>query len=154
MRYPVTEKLEIIRVVEQSALPVRRTLAHLGIPRATFYRWCEQVRAGGPEALADKPSRPDRVWDRIPNDMRGRIVDLALAEPELSPRELAQQVTRGTLCESRKYGRMRRICAGDLARICRPLPLTVRSFRISSSTRRSVRAGAGDAHDLAPALSF
>jgi transposase-like protein len=39
MRYPAAEKLEIIRLVEQSPLPVRHTLAKLGIPRATFYRW-------------------------------------------------------------------------------------------------------------------
>ena len=36
MRYPASEKLEIIRLVEQSHLPVRRTLEELGIPRATF----------------------------------------------------------------------------------------------------------------------
>ena len=29
MRYPATEKLEIIRLVEQSPLPVRHTLAKL-----------------------------------------------------------------------------------------------------------------------------
>jgi len=39
MRYPAGEKLEIIRLVEQSHLPVRRTLERFGIPRATFYRW-------------------------------------------------------------------------------------------------------------------
>jgi transposase-like protein len=39
MRYAASEKLEIIRLVEQSWLPVRRTLAQLGISRATFYRW-------------------------------------------------------------------------------------------------------------------
>jgi putative transposase len=37
MRYPTAEKLEIIRLVEQSALPVRRTLEKIAIPRATFY---------------------------------------------------------------------------------------------------------------------
>ena len=37
MRYPASEKLEIIRLVEQSHLPVKQTLAKLGIPRATFY---------------------------------------------------------------------------------------------------------------------
>lgn len=31
MRYPASEKLEIIRLVEQSHLPVRRTLEKLGI---------------------------------------------------------------------------------------------------------------------------
>jgi transposase InsO family protein len=89
MRYPAAEKLEIIRLVEQSHLPVRRTLRHLGIPRATFYRWYDLYQSGGPEALEDKPSRPDRVWNRIPDAVRGRILDLALAKPELSPRELA-----------------------------------------------------------------
>ena len=38
MRYPASEKLEIIRLVEQSHLPVRRALEKLGIARATFYR--------------------------------------------------------------------------------------------------------------------
>jgi len=38
MRYPASEKLEIIRLVEQSSLPVRRTLEKIGILRATFYR--------------------------------------------------------------------------------------------------------------------
>jgi hypothetical protein len=38
MRYPAAEKLEIIRLVERSPLPIRRTLAKLVIPRATFYR--------------------------------------------------------------------------------------------------------------------
>ena len=94
MRYPAAEKLEVIRLVEQSHLPVRRTLRHLGIPPATFYRWYERYQAGGgPEALADRPSRPDRVWNRIPDEVRGRLVDLALAEPELSPRELAVRFT-------------------------------------------------------------
>jgi putative transposase len=55
MRYPAAEKLEIIRLVEQSALPVRRTLEKIGIPRATFYRWYDLYRTGGPEAL-DCPS--------------------------------------------------------------------------------------------------
>ena len=49
MRYPASEKLEIIRLVEQSALPVRRTLGTLGIPRATFYRWYDRYSSGGLE---------------------------------------------------------------------------------------------------------
>ena len=93
MRYPAAEKLEIIRLVEQSHLPVRRTLRQLGIPPATFYRWYERFQAGGPEGLADRPSRPDRVWNRIADAERQRIVELALAEPELSPRELAVRFT-------------------------------------------------------------
>ena len=47
MRYPAAEKLEIIRLVEQSSLPVRHTLAKLGIPRASFYRWYDRHSSGG-----------------------------------------------------------------------------------------------------------
>src|SRR3954465_4070763 len=49
MRYPAAEKLEIIRLVEQSHLPVRRVLEQIGIPRSTFYRWCDLYQTGGPE---------------------------------------------------------------------------------------------------------
>ena len=93
MRYPASEKLEIIRLVEQSHLPVRRTLEKLGVSRATFYRWCDLYQTGGPEALEDRSPRPDRVWNRIPDNVRGQIVQLALDEPELSPRELATRFT-------------------------------------------------------------
>jgi putative transposase len=93
MRYPASEKLEIIRLVEQSHLPVRRTLEKLGIPRATFYRWYDLYQTGGPEALDDRSPRPDRVWNRIPDDVRERIRTLALDEPALSPRELAVRFT-------------------------------------------------------------
>ena len=93
MRYPASEKLEIIRLVEQSHLPVRRTLANIGIPRSTFYRWCDQYQTGGPEALDDRSPRPDRVWNRIPDQVRERIVTLALDQSELSPRELAVRFT-------------------------------------------------------------
>ena len=93
MRYPAAEKLEIIQLVEQSHLPVRRSLEQIGIPRSTFYRWCDLYQTGGPEALDDCSPRPDRVWNRIPDDVRARIVTLALDEPELSPRELAVRFT-------------------------------------------------------------
>ena len=93
MRYPASEKLEIIGLVEQSHLPANRTLEKLGIPRATFYRWYDLCQTGGPEALNDRSPRPDRVWNRIRDDVRERIRKLALDEPALSPRELAVRFT-------------------------------------------------------------
>ena len=93
MRYPASEKAEIIQLVEQSHLPAKRTLDKLGIPRATFYRWYDRYREGGPEALADHRSRPDRVWNRIPDNVRRQIIALALELPELSPRGLAVRFT-------------------------------------------------------------
>ncbi len=93
MRYPASEKAEIIRLVEASHLPARRTLEKLGIPRATFYRWYDRYLTGGIEALCDHRSRPDRVWNRIPDPIRAEIVELALRETDLSPRELAVRFT-------------------------------------------------------------
>jgi len=93
MRYSASEKLEIIRLVEKSHLPVRRTLDKLGIPAATFYRWYDRYRALGDQGLVDRSPGPGRVWNRIPEAVRHRIVELALERPELSPRELAVTFT-------------------------------------------------------------
>ena len=93
MRYPAEEKLEIIRLVEQSHLPSKQTLDRLGIPRSTFYLWYDKYTEGGVDALTDKAPMPARVWNKIPDDVREQIVELALEEPELSPRELAVRFT-------------------------------------------------------------
>ncbi len=98
MRYPASEKLEIIRLVEQSHLPVKRTLAKLGIPKTTFYRWYDRYRSFGEAGLEDRRPHPGRVWNRIPDGVRQEIVGFALEEPELSPRELAFRFT-----DTRKY---------------------------------------------------
>ncbi len=96
MRYPASEKLEIIGIVEQSHLPAKRTLDQLGIARRTFYRWYDRYREGGPEALADRPSAPSRVWNRIPGTIHDQIIEMALEQSELSPRELAVRFTDET----------------------------------------------------------
>src|SRR2546423_14016217 len=93
MRYLAAEKLEIIRLVEQSPLPVHHTLTKLGLPGPPFYRWSDRYGGGGPEALNDRPPWPDRVWNRIPDGVRDNIIQLALDEPALSPRELAVRFT-------------------------------------------------------------
>jgi putative transposase len=93
MRYLAAEKLEIIRTVETSPLPVRKTLAKIGIPRSTFYAWLDRYACGGLDALEDHRPRPKRVWNRIPDDVREKIVELALDQPVLSPREIAVAFT-------------------------------------------------------------
>ena len=93
MRYVGSEKLEIIRLVEQSSLPVRRTLGQIGIPKSTFYSWYDRYAAGGLNALEDHRPRPKRVWNRIPDEVRQKIIELALEESDLSPREIAVTFT-------------------------------------------------------------
>src|ERR1700722_13931838 len=101
MRYSASDKTEIIRLVEQSPLSARRTLWKLGIPRSSFYRLCDRYQRGGPEGLADRPSRPDEVWNGIPEAIRRQIVHLALDQPELSPLEVrcASRTRQNTLSQ-------------------------------------------------------
>ena len=93
MRYPASEKLEIIRLVEESHLSARLTLAKLGIPRTTFYRWYDRYLQRGEAGLQDQSPKPKHVWNRIPDEVRRKVVNLALKETELSPRELAVTFT-------------------------------------------------------------
>ena len=93
MRYPPSEKLEIIRTVETSPLPVRRTLAQIGVAKSTFYAWLDRYAVGGMDALEDRKPRPGRVWNRIRDDVRQKIIAFALDQPELSPREVATAFT-------------------------------------------------------------
>jgi transposase InsO family protein len=93
MRYPASDKLEIIRLVETSSLPVRHTLNQIGIPKSTFYAWYDRYVSGGLDALEDRKPRPKRVWNRIPDAVRAKVLELALDEPELSPREVAVTFT-------------------------------------------------------------
>jgi transposase-like protein len=65
MRYPASEKLEIIRLVEQSHFPAKRTLEMLGIPKTTFYRWYERYRAFGGEPCAPLVQAQWRAASRI-----------------------------------------------------------------------------------------
>lgn len=88
MRYRTTEKLEIIRLVDESHLPAKQTFDKLVIPRPAFYRWYDRFQIHGVEGLEDRTSAPSRVWNRIPDDVQDRIVTMALDHAELSPREL------------------------------------------------------------------
>ena len=89
MRYPASEKLEIIRLVEESHLSARQTLAKLGIPRTTFYRWYDRYLQRGEASLQDQSPKPKHVWNRVPDEVIRKVVHFALKETELSPRELA-----------------------------------------------------------------
>ena len=95
MRYTADEKREIIKLVEQSSLPISQTLKRLDINKSTFYNWLGRYRCGGDEALSDKHPKPSRVWSQLPESRQTAVVNLALSESELSPRELAVKYTLG-----------------------------------------------------------
>ena len=63
MRYPATEKLEIIRLVERSQRPAKWTLDKLGVSRPTFYRWYDRYLKCGEDGLVDRASHPGHIWN-------------------------------------------------------------------------------------------
>ncbi len=77
MRRAASEKLEIIRLVEERHLSARQTLAKLGIPRTTFYRWYDRFQQRGAAGLQDQSPKPRYVWNRIPDAVRRKSVQLA-----------------------------------------------------------------------------
>ena len=93
MRYPASEKLEIIRTVEGSHLPTKQTLDMLGIPRSTFYRWYDLYLEDGLDGLSDKSPSPKSVWNRIPDDRSDDLIEFALEHEALTARELAVKYT-------------------------------------------------------------
>ena len=93
MRYSPAEKLEIIRLVENSSLSIKATLAEVDVPRSTFYRWYLRYQESGPDGLSDRKAGPRQFWNRIPQAVREQVVKAALEQPEKSPRELAWHLT-------------------------------------------------------------
>ena len=93
MRLSQAEKMEIIRIVEGSQLSLRQTLRELGVGRSTFYGWYQRYLEGGYDGLVPARSAPQRFWNRIPDEVREQVVEIALERAELSPRELACRIT-------------------------------------------------------------
>lgn len=92
MRFTKDEKYEIIRLVEDSELGVNRTLRELDISKRTFYNWYGKYTKHGYDGLAPKGRTANSQWNRIPDQVRNEVVELALEVPELSPRELAHRM--------------------------------------------------------------
>jgi transposase InsO family protein len=93
MRRAQAEKMEIIHLVEHSDLSITRTLDELDVPRSSFYRWYQKYQEDGYEGLADYKSSPRQFWNRIPDIVRDQVVQIALAHPDKSPRQLAWHIT-------------------------------------------------------------
>jgi putative transposase len=85
--------MEIIRLVEQSELSISQTLEELDVPQSTFYRWYRRYQEAGYDGLADRKPGPRQFWNRIPDEVREHVVEVALEHPEQSSREVAWSIT-------------------------------------------------------------
>lgn len=93
MRYRQSERYDIIRLVEESAISATRVLREIGIPKATFYEWYGRYKEYGFDGLVDRKPQAKRIWNRIPEAEREMVKDLALEMTEKTPRELAWHIT-------------------------------------------------------------
>ena len=91
--YTASEKLAIIRLVEDSELSIRRTLVEINVSRSSFYRWYRAYERDGLDGLKNHSRSSRKHWNRIPDSVRELVVDVALQQPELTPRELAWHLT-------------------------------------------------------------
>ena len=89
MRYSQAEKMEIIHLVEHSNLSIKKTLEEIDVPRSTFYRWYVRYQKEGFPGLASEKPRANQIWNRIPEEVKEQVVELALVHPEKSCRQIA-----------------------------------------------------------------
>ena len=87
------KKREMIELVRRAPQAKRRTIAELGLSRSTFYRWQRRYRDHGEAGLVDRKPEPGAVWNRLRPQEQTVILETALEKPDLSPREVACQVT-------------------------------------------------------------
>jgi transposase InsO family protein len=67
----------------------KKTLAELGLPSSTYYRWQRRLREQGEAGLVDRRPQPSSIWNRLRPEEEQTILGVALREPDHSPREIA-----------------------------------------------------------------
>ncbi len=105
-------KLNILRHVETSGLPVRQSLALLDVPVSTYYRWRKNFRRFGLAGLRDKRVSKAKGWNRLLREERETVLEVAREHPQWSSREVACFITdnRGfSVSESTVYRLLKRL---------------------------------------------
>jgi len=96
------DKAIILAQVENNSRGKRQALMALGIPKSSYYRWCQ----GQPDSGNRK-----RPWNRITPEEEDKILAVARESPELSSRQLATWITDNAgfaVSESTVYRILRR----------------------------------------------
>jgi transposase len=99
-------KLEVLRTVEGSGVPVTEALSKLEVSASTYYRWRRRFRMAGREALHDRKPCRERNWNQLLHEERAQILKVALLYPERSSREISCHIADAcdfTVSESTVY---------------------------------------------------
>lgn len=136
MMYTASEKLAIIRLIEESELSVRRTLRQIKVSRISFYRLYNACEAVALNSLENRSRAGGQRWNRIPDLFRELIPEVALERPDLPIRELSWLITDTHdyfVLESSVYRIMR---AHDLI-TSRPFTVMAASDKFQSPTSKT-----------------
>jgi putative transposase len=101
-------KSALLARVETLAGHKRQTLADLGIPRSTYYRWRQGQQGQSSQAHSGDRRRP---WNQLTPEEDGKILAAAREAPDLSSRQLAAWITDNAgfaVSESTVYRILRR----------------------------------------------
>ncbi len=99
------EKASILANVVSSALPKRRVLRDMGVPKSTYYRWLRRPR------LDDRTGGGPTPWNRLSPPEEQAVLTVARWSPEMSCRQLAAWITDNkgfSVSESSVYRILRR----------------------------------------------
>jgi transposase InsO family protein/transposase-like protein len=105
------QKLEILRAVDSSTVPVREALIRLGVPFSTYYRWMAKLKRSGIEGLRDRSPFKGRTWNQILPEEEEKILRIADLHPEWSSREISCDISDNhgfTVSESSVYRVLKR----------------------------------------------
>ena len=87
---------EVEQTRRRSGWPAKRTLAALGIPQRTYYRWLKEEAWA--RALPVDPVKPVQPYEALAEEKQA-VLDYARRHPELRNRELAwRMVDEDSLC--------------------------------------------------------
>lgn len=87
------ERLEVLRAIDGSGLPVRQALEQLNLAVSTFYRWRRRFRQEGVAGLVDRSPFKGQSWNQLLSRERRKVVEIAMLYPEWSSREVAVHIT-------------------------------------------------------------
>jgi len=76
---------EIVALVGKSPHTIAATVSELGVSTSSYYRWRQRFQ----EPRGAQPKAPKSVWNALRDEERQGIIKHALAQPHLTPRELA-----------------------------------------------------------------
>jgi len=84
----VSLRLEFVTLAAAEGANLRELCRRYGVSPPTAYKWIERFRAGGPDALADRPRRPVRSPRRCAEAIEAEVLRLRGEHPAWGGRKL------------------------------------------------------------------